>query len=82
MTDDTRSDDFPAIVSNPKNRDEVWCGWMSYSGRQDEFRLARYNAASKSWGAWNCVPESNGASGARDWPSMDRAGCGPSGRCR
>ncbi len=60
MTDDTRSNDFPVIASNPKNRDEVWCGWLSYSGRADEFRLARYDAATKSWGAWNRVPESNG----------------------
>jgi hypothetical protein len=60
MTDDTRSDDFPDIVSNPKNRDEVWCAWLSYSGRRDEFRLSRYDAASQSWGAWNRVPGSTG----------------------
>ena len=59
MTDDTRSDDFPS--SRPIRRIALLrCGWMSYSGRQDEFRLARYDAATKSWGAWNRVPESNG----------------------
>src|SRR5205809_7657544 len=48
MTDDTRSYDFPDILSNPKNRAEVWSPWLSYSGRPDELRLPRYDAASHS----------------------------------
>ncbi|MBI1791172.1 MAG: hypothetical protein HYR60_26890 [Acidobacteria bacterium] len=60
MTDDTRSDDFPDIASNPKDRSEVWCVWLSYSGRQDRLHLARYNPAAQNWGAWNLVPGSTG----------------------
>lgn len=60
MTDDTRSDDFPHIVSNPQNRAEVWCAWLSYSGRQDRVHLAKYVPAANNWGAWSVVPGSIG----------------------
>src|SRR5579862_6675270 len=32
MTDDTTSNDFPDIASNPRDRGEVWCVWQAYSG--------------------------------------------------
>jgi len=60
MTDDTRADDFPHLASNPANRDEVWCVWASYSGRQDQVRLSRYNTQRRLWGAWSMVPGSTG----------------------
>ncbi len=56
MSDDTRADDFPAIVTNPDDRDDVWMVYASYSGRRDELRLARRDAASGIWGPWNPVP--------------------------
>jgi hypothetical protein len=60
MTDDTRADDFPHIASNPINREEVWCVWQSYSGRQDQVRLSRYDPNERNWGAWSMVPGSAG----------------------
>ena len=57
MSDDTRADDFPAIVANPADRDDVWMVYVSYSGRRDELRLARRDAASGTWGPWNPGPE-------------------------
>jgi hypothetical protein len=56
MSDDTRSDDFPAVVSNPANRDEVWMVWTSYSGRRDRLHLARRSAETGDWGPFNPVP--------------------------
>src|SRR5579862_5673357 len=41
MTDDATSNDFPDIVSNPKDRADVWCAWQSYSGRRDEIRISK-----------------------------------------
>ncbi|MBI3209402.1 MAG: hypothetical protein HYZ37_10960 [Candidatus Solibacter usitatus] len=60
LTDDTRSDDFPAIAVNPKDRSEVWCAWASYSGKQDRVHLSRHDPSKDSWGAWSVVPESIG----------------------
>ncbi len=60
LSDDTRSDDYPAILSNPKNRDEVWMAWSSYSGRRDQIRLSRRSPDSKQWGTWNLVPGVSG----------------------
>ena len=60
MSDDTRADDFPAIVANPADRDDVWMVYASYSGRRDELRLARRDAASGTWGPWNPVPGVSG----------------------
>ena len=56
MSDDTRSDDFPAIQSHPKDRREVWMAWVSYSGRRDQIRLSRRGAETGNWGTWNLVP--------------------------
>jgi hypothetical protein len=56
MSDDFRADDFPAIATNPADRDDVWLIYVSYSGRRDELRLARRDAASGIWGPWNPVP--------------------------
>jgi hypothetical protein len=56
MSDDSRSDDFPALASNPANRDEVWMVWTSYSGRRDRLHLARRWAATGDWGPFNPVP--------------------------
>ncbi|MBI3680031.1 MAG: hypothetical protein HY235_06500 [Acidobacteria bacterium] len=60
LTDDSRADDFPHIATNPRNRAEVWCAWLSYSGRQDRIHLSRYNAAANNWGVWNVAPGSIG----------------------
>ena len=56
MSDDTRADDYPAIVANPTDRGDVWMIHVSYSGRRDELRLARRDAESGIWGPWNPVP--------------------------
>ena len=56
MSDDSRSDDFPVVLSNPENRQEVWMAWVSYSGRRDQIRLARRNPETSQWGTWNLVP--------------------------
>ena len=56
LSDDTRSDDFPVILSNPKDREEVWATWVSYSGRRDQIRLCRRDPDTKNWGTWNIVP--------------------------
>ncbi len=56
MSDDSRADDFPVILSNPANREEVWMAWVSYSGRRDQIRLSRRNPETGQWGTWNLVP--------------------------
>ncbi len=61
LSDDTDSDDFPAIASNPRDRDEAWVAWTSYSGRRDEIRLARRNPVTGRWGTWNLVPGVSGS---------------------
>ena len=60
MTEDTRSDDFPDIVTNPYNRSEVWLAWASYDGYLDEVRLARFDNAKQRWGTWTQVPGVSG----------------------
>ncbi len=60
MTENDRSDDFPAIASNPANLDQVYAVWISYSGRADTLRLARYRKQDKIWGTWNPVPGVSG----------------------
>jgi hypothetical protein len=67
MSDDSRADDFPVIVSNPANRDEVWMAWVSYSGRRDQIRLSRRDPATGRWATWNPVP---GVTGDVWRPSM------------
>ena len=56
MTEDTRSDDFPDIVTNPADRSEAWLAWSSYDGYRDEIRLARYDTSSDRWATWTQVP--------------------------
>ena len=56
MGEDFRADDYPAIVTNPDNSDDVWMIWVSYSGRRDELRLARRDPEFGVWGPWNPVP--------------------------
>ena len=60
LSDDTRSDDFPVIASNPGNREEVWVAWTSYGGRRDEIRLSRHDPDTGRWGTWNPVPGVSG----------------------
>ena len=60
LTEDTRSDDFPDIVTNPMDRSEVWMTWSSFDGYLDEVRLARYDNASGRWGTWTQVPGVSG----------------------
>ncbi len=60
MTEDTRSDDFPDIVTNPADRSEVWMTWSSFDGFLDEVRLARYDNANRRWGTWTQVPGVSG----------------------
>jgi hypothetical protein len=73
MSDDFRADDYPAIATNPTDRDDVWMIHVSYSGRRDEMRLARRDAKSGVWGPWNPVP---GVTGDVWRPSLafDRGG--------
>lgn len=56
MTEDTRSDDFPDIATNPADRSEAWMAWASFDGYADEVRLARYDDAKERWGTWTQVP--------------------------
>jgi hypothetical protein len=56
LSDDTRSDDFPFVVTNPQNRDDVWMVWTSYSGRRDRLHLARRDPETGQWGTWSPVP--------------------------
>jgi len=56
LTTDFRSDDFPHIASNPRNREEVWAVWQSYSGRRDQIRLMPYNLEYGLWTDYNPVP--------------------------
>ncbi|MCY3928250.1 MAG: hypothetical protein OXG81_08240 [Acidobacteria bacterium] len=60
LSDDFRNDDYPFILSDPDNRDDVWMVWTSYSGRRDRLQLARRDPASGTWGPWNPVPGANG----------------------
>jgi hypothetical protein len=73
LSDDTRSDDFPAITSNPENPDEVWMVWASYSGRRDRLHLASRSAESGDWSPFNLVP---GVSGDVWRPSLVFGGDG------
>ena len=60
LTEDTRSDDFPDIVTNPADRSEAWMAWMSFDGYRDEVRLARYDNEQERWGTWTQVPGVSG----------------------
>lgn len=60
MTEDTRSDDFPDIVTNPEDRSEAWLAWASYDGYADEIRLARHDTSKNRWGTWTQVPGVSG----------------------
>ncbi len=60
MTDDTRSDDFPDIVTNPGDRSEAWMAWASYDGYLDEIRVARHDPSKGRWGTWTQVPGVSG----------------------
>jgi hypothetical protein len=56
LSDDSRYDDFPAVVSNSENPEEVWMVWTSYSGRRDRLHLAWRDPETGEWGASNPVP--------------------------
>ena len=56
MTENNRSDDYPFIASNPRNRSEVYAVWVSYAGEEDQLRLAAHRPEIKTWGPWNPVP--------------------------
>jgi hypothetical protein len=56
MSDDTRSDDFPYLASDPSNREDVWMVWTSYSGRRDRLHLAHRDPETGDWGTWSSVP--------------------------
>ena len=60
MTEDTRSDDYPDIVTRPGDRSAVWMAWTSFDGYRDEVRLARYDNAKGRWGTWTQVPGVSG----------------------
>ena len=60
LTEDTRSDDFPDIVTNPLDRSEVWMTWASFDGYRDEVRLARFDNDEERWGTWTQVPGVSG----------------------
>ncbi len=67
LSDDFRNDDYPFILSDPDNRDDVWMVWTSYSGRRDRVQLARRDPGTGTWGPWNVVP---GAIGDAWRPSL------------
>ena len=56
LSGDFRNDDYPFILSDPDDRDDVWMVWTSYSGRRDRLHLARRDPATGVWGPWNPVP--------------------------
>jgi hypothetical protein len=73
MTDDTRYDDFPAIASDPADRDRAFVAWLSYADGRDELRLAAFLPEVGTWSTWNPVP---GASGDLWRPSLAFDGTG------
>ncbi len=60
LSEDTRSDDFPDIVTNPADRSIVWMAWSSFDGYMDEIRLARYDNEKDRWGTWTQIPGVSG----------------------
>ena len=60
LTEDTRSDDFPDIATNPADRSEVWASWASFDGYRDEVRLARFDTGKDRWATWTQVPGVSG----------------------
>jgi hypothetical protein len=56
LTTDSRSDDFPDIASNPRDRSQVWAVWQSYSGRRDQIHLMPFLPEYGNWSAHNTVP--------------------------
>ncbi len=60
LSDDSRSDDFPAVAANPLRSEEVWVAWTSYSGRRDRIQLARRDPESGTWGTWSPMPGVSG----------------------
>ena len=60
LSGDFRNDDYPFILSDPDDRDDVWMLWTSYSGRRDRLHLARRDPGTGTWGPWNPVPGVNG----------------------
>ena len=60
LSEDTRSDDFPDIATNPEDRSEVWMVWASYDGYRDEVRLAKYDNAKSRWATWTQIPGVSG----------------------
>ena len=60
LSEDTRSDDFPDIATNPADRSEVWMVWVSYDGYRDEVRLAKYDNAQSRWATWTQIPGVSG----------------------
>ena len=60
LTEDTRSDDFPDIVTHPSDRSVAWMAWSSFDGYRDEVRLARYDTENQRWATWTQVPGVSG----------------------
>ena len=60
LTEDTRSDDFPDIVTHPSDRSVAWLTWSSFDGYRDEVRLARYDTENERWATWTQVPGVSG----------------------
>ena len=60
LTEDTRSDDFPDIVTHPSDRSVAWMTWSSFDGYRDEVRLARYDTENERWATWTQVPGVSG----------------------
>jgi hypothetical protein len=56
LTNDTRSDDFPHIATNPLDRRQAWTVWQSYSGRRDQIHLMPYLLEYQTWSTYNTVP--------------------------
>ncbi|MCP5110272.1 MAG: hypothetical protein GY953_05510, partial [bacterium] len=60
LSDDSRSDDFPDIATNPNDRREVWMVWSSFDGIRDQVRLASYNGERQRWNTYTHVPGVSG----------------------
>ena len=60
LSEDTRSDDFPDIVTDPADRSVAWMAWSSFDGYRDEVRLARYDNEKGRWGTWTQLPGVSG----------------------
>ena len=55
LTNDSRYDDYPSIAVGENNK--AWVVWQSYSGRQDEIRIRKYD---QHWRTFSRVPGVSG----------------------